>query len=130
MRLQCAALLRNSRNLGLLREDPRISISELARRIGMSAPAVRERVLRLEEAGNIRGYTLELDPVALGYPLCAVRPARHGFVGQLRIRHRHLRWLRALHRDVPGEGYRESPGAVLLCHGRGAGKRHSRVVRA
>lgn len=81
MRLQCAELLRDSRNLDLLRllrEDPRISISELARRIGMSAPAVRERVLRLEEAGIIRGYTLELDPVALGYPLCAfvrVRPA-------------------------------------------------------
>jgi Lrp/AsnC family leucine-responsive transcriptional regulator len=44
----------------------------------MSAPAVRERVLRMEEAGIIRGYTVELDPVALGYPLCAfirVRPA-------------------------------------------------------
>ena len=81
MRLQYAGLLRDSRNLDLLRllrEDPRISISELARRIGMSAPAVRERVLRLEEAGIIRGYTVELDPVALGYPLCAfvrVRPA-------------------------------------------------------
>jgi len=81
MRLQCAELLRDSRNLDLLRllrEDPRISISELARRIHMSAPAVRERVLRLEEAGIIRGYTGELDPVALGYPLCAfvrVRPA-------------------------------------------------------
>ena len=81
MRLQCAELLRDARNLELLRllrQDPRISISELARRIGMSSPAVRERVLRLEEAGIIRGYTLELDPVALGYPLCAfvrVRPA-------------------------------------------------------
>ena len=74
MRLQCAELLRDSRNLDLLRllrEDPRISISELARRIGMSAPAVRERVLRLEEAGIIRGYTVELDPAALGYPLSA-----------------------------------------------------------
>jgi Lrp/AsnC family leucine-responsive transcriptional regulator len=81
MRLQCAELLRDARNLELLRllrQDPRISISELARRIGMSSPAVRERVLRLEEAGIIRGYRLELDPVALGYPLCAfvrVRPA-------------------------------------------------------
>src|SRR5689334_16889622 len=81
MRLQCAELLRDPRNLDLLRllrDDPRSSTSELARRIGMSAPAVRERVLRLEEAGIIRGYTLQLDPVALGYPLCAivrVRPA-------------------------------------------------------
>lgn len=64
--------------LGLLRDDPRCGISELARRIGMSAPAVRERVLRLEEAGIIRGYRLELDPAALGYPVSAyvrVRPA-------------------------------------------------------
>jgi Lrp/AsnC family leucine-responsive transcriptional regulator len=81
MRLQCAELLRDARNLDLLRllrDDPRISTSELARRVGMSAPAVRERVLRLEEAGIIRGYALELDPAALGYPLCAyirVRPA-------------------------------------------------------
>lgn len=58
--------------------DPRISTSELARRVGMSAPAVRERVLRLEEAGVIAGYKLELDATALGYPVCVyvrVRPA-------------------------------------------------------
>lgn len=64
--------------LSLLGDNPRLGISELARRIGMSAPAVRERVLRLEEAGVIRGYRLELDPAALGYPVCAyvrVRPA-------------------------------------------------------
>jgi Lrp/AsnC family leucine-responsive transcriptional regulator len=43
----------------------------------MSAPAVRERVLRLEEAGVIQGYRLEVDPRALGYPIAAfvrVRP--------------------------------------------------------
>lgn len=52
--------------------------SEMARQVGMSAPAVRERVLRLEEAGIIRGCTLHMDPAALGYPVCAfvrVRPA-------------------------------------------------------
>jgi Lrp/AsnC family leucine-responsive transcriptional regulator len=78
--LQYSNLLRDERNvelLSLLREDPRLSTSELARRVGMSAPAVRERVLRLTEAGIIRGYALELDPAALGYPICAyvrVRP--------------------------------------------------------
>ena len=44
---------------------------------GMSAPAVRERVLRLEESGVIRGYRLDLDAAALGYPITAyvrVRP--------------------------------------------------------
>lgn len=79
--LQLLEPLRDRRNvelLGLLQADPRLGIAELARRVGMSAPAVRERVQRLEEAGIIRGYRLELDPVALGYPVSAyvrVRPA-------------------------------------------------------
>lgn len=43
----------------------------------MSAPATRERIQRLEEAGVIRGYRLEIDPAAVGYPITAfvrVRP--------------------------------------------------------
>lgn len=43
----------------------------------MSAPAVTERIRRLEEAGVIRGYRLDLDPAALGLPITAyirVRP--------------------------------------------------------
>lgn len=81
MRLQVTELLRDRRNvelLRLLRDNPRLGTSELARCVGMSAPAVRERVLRLEEAGVIVGYRLELDPAALGYAVCAyvrVRPA-------------------------------------------------------
>ena len=81
MRFQSRDLLRDARNLellALLRDDPRLGMSELARRVGLSAPAVRERVLRLEEAGVIRGYRLALDPAALGYRVCAyvrVRPA-------------------------------------------------------
>lgn len=81
MRLQVSDLLRDGRNvevLRLLQDDPRMGTSELARRVGMSAPAVRERVLRLEEAGVIAGHRLVLDPAALGYPICAfvrVRPA-------------------------------------------------------
>jgi Lrp/AsnC family transcriptional regulator, leucine-responsive regulatory protein len=64
--------------LRLLRDDPRRPISELARRVGMSGPAVRERVQRLEEAGVIRGYRLDIDPQAIGLPIAAiirVRPA-------------------------------------------------------
>jgi Lrp/AsnC family transcriptional regulator, leucine-responsive regulatory protein len=55
-----------------------VPLSALARRVGLSAPAVRERLQRLEEAGIIRGYRLEVDPAALGYPILAivrVRPA-------------------------------------------------------
>ena len=62
-------------NLELLRAlqaEPRLPVSELARRVGMSAPAVRERLQRLEETGVIAGYRLELDPKALGLPVMAI----------------------------------------------------------
>jgi Lrp/AsnC family leucine-responsive transcriptional regulator len=67
----------NRRLLALLTEDPRLSMSELARRVGMSAPAVRERVARLEQTGVIRGYRLDIDPAAAGLPVAAwvrIRP--------------------------------------------------------
>jgi Lrp/AsnC family leucine-responsive transcriptional regulator len=79
--LHRSELLRDPRNvelLALLGDNPRLGISELARRIGMSAPAARERLQRLVDAEIIRGYRLELDPAALGYPVSAfvrVRPA-------------------------------------------------------
>ena len=62
-------------NLRVLRElqsDGRIGMAELGRRIGMSAPAVAERVQRLERAGVIAGYRAEIDPSALGFPVSAV----------------------------------------------------------
>jgi Lrp/AsnC family transcriptional regulator, leucine-responsive regulatory protein len=64
--------------LAELDANPRISMSALGRRVGMSAPAVTERVQRLERAGVIRGYRLDVDPAALGLPVTAftrVRPA-------------------------------------------------------
>jgi Lrp/AsnC family transcriptional regulator, leucine-responsive regulatory protein len=67
----------NARILRALAEDPRLSMSALARRIGMSAPAVTERVQRLEQTGVIRGYRLDVDPAAVGLPIAAwvrVRP--------------------------------------------------------
>jgi Lrp/AsnC family transcriptional regulator, leucine-responsive regulatory protein len=67
----------NRRLLQELTADPRASAAELARRVGMSAPAVRERIARLEETGVIRGYRLDIDPAAVGLPLAAwvrVRP--------------------------------------------------------
>jgi Lrp/AsnC family transcriptional regulator, leucine-responsive regulatory protein len=62
-------------NLRLLQEleaDGRVGMAELGRRVGMSAPAVTERVQRLERAGVITGYRAEIDPVALGFPVSAV----------------------------------------------------------
>jgi Lrp/AsnC family leucine-responsive transcriptional regulator len=63
--------------LALLAADARTSTSELARRVGMSAPAVRERVARLEREGVIRGYHADISPAGLGLPVSAwvrVRP--------------------------------------------------------
>src|SRR5215472_12061109 len=60
-----------------LRDAPRLPMAELARRVGMSAPAVTERVQRLERAGVIAGYRLDIDPAAVGLPVTAfarIRP--------------------------------------------------------
>ena len=68
----------NRRLLGELQEDARLSLAELGRRVGLSAPAVAERLARLEDEGVISGYTARIDPRALGYSLSAViriRPA-------------------------------------------------------
>ncbi len=72
----------NRRLLAELHADPRITMSALGRRVGMSAPAVTERVQRMERTGVITGYRMQVDPAALGLPVTAfarVRPA----VGQL-----------------------------------------------
>jgi len=61
-----------------LQASARLTLAELGRRVGLSAPAVSERVLRLEETGVITGYHAEVDPKALGFPvtiMVRVRPA-------------------------------------------------------
>ncbi|NJN32757.1 MAG: Lrp/AsnC family transcriptional regulator [Synechococcales cyanobacterium RM1_1_8] len=58
--------------LEALQADARLSFAELGRRTNLSAPAVAERVRRLEEAGWIVGYRAELNPIALGYSLTAL----------------------------------------------------------
>lgn len=68
--------------LRLLADDPRAGASALARRLGVSAPTVRERIRRLEEAGVIRGYRLDVDPAAVGRPVTAWVRLRPG-PGQL-----------------------------------------------
>lgn len=56
------------RLLFLLADDPRASQRQLAREVGMSPPAVGERIARLERQQVIRGYTTIVDWSALGYP--------------------------------------------------------------
>jgi Lrp/AsnC family leucine-responsive transcriptional regulator len=64
--------------LSELQSDARLSMAELGRRVGLSAPAVTERVVRLERGGVITGYHAMVNPKAIGYPIAAVvrvRPA-------------------------------------------------------
>ena len=66
------------RLLAELQLDGRLSLAELGRRVGLSSPAVAERLQRLEREGVITGYRVQLDPRALGFALSAVvrvRPA-------------------------------------------------------
>lgn len=57
--------------LQALQEDARLSYSELGRRVGLSSPAVVERVRRLEDAGIIAGYRAEVNLEKLGLPIIA-----------------------------------------------------------
>src|SRR5215207_8997061 len=68
----------NLRLLAELQTDARLSQAELGRRVGLSAPAVAERLSRLEREGTISAYHADVDPRALGYTLGAIvrmRPA-------------------------------------------------------
>lgn len=57
--------------LEVLQANGRISQHDLARAVGLSAPAVAERVRKLEERGIIRGYHAVVDPRALGKDITA-----------------------------------------------------------
>lgn len=54
-----------------LQEDARVSYAELGRRVGLTTPAVIERVRKLEDSGVIRGYRADIDTVKVGLPITA-----------------------------------------------------------
>lgn len=60
------------RILQALQENARLSFSELGLRVGLSSPAVAERVRKLEDAGIIKGYHAEVDTAKVGYPITAI----------------------------------------------------------
>lgn len=77
--------------LALLMEDGRASWADLAERVGLSAPAVAERVHRLESRGVIRGYAALVSGAAVGAHLTALvavslsgPDAREGFLRVVR----------------------------------------------
>ena len=55
-----------------LQQDARLTYAELGRRVGLSPPAVSERLARLEADGVITGYHAAVDPARLGRPVQAV----------------------------------------------------------
>ncbi|MDJ0925662.1 MAG: Lrp/AsnC family transcriptional regulator [Acidimicrobiia bacterium] len=55
--------------LRLLQADGRVSNAAIARRVGLSAPAIHARMRRLEEAGVIRQYATLLDRETIGYDM-------------------------------------------------------------
>jgi len=57
--------------LNEMQQDARISFTELGRRVGLSTPAVTERVRKMEEAGIILGYRAQVDPIKVGLPILA-----------------------------------------------------------
>lgn len=62
--------------LAILQQEARISFAELGRRVGLSSPAVADRVTRMEREGTIVGYRAEVDPRALGLDLTVVLRVR------------------------------------------------------
>ncbi|HET9517472.1 MAG TPA: Lrp/AsnC family transcriptional regulator [Actinoplanes sp.] len=62
----------DQRLVDLLRANARLSYAELARQVGLSAPAVHERVGKLEACGVIRAYRAEVAPEAVGLGVTAL----------------------------------------------------------
>jgi Lrp/AsnC family leucine-responsive transcriptional regulator len=89
----------NLRLLAELQQDARLSLAELGRRVGLSSPAVADRLKRLEDEGVITGYRADVDPRALGYTL--------GVIIRIRPAPRQLADVAQLARDTP---------EVVECH--------------
>jgi Lrp/AsnC family transcriptional regulator, leucine-responsive regulatory protein len=74
MALELAKLLDETSWLLLqeLQQNARLSYSELGQRVGLSAPAVAERMRKIEEAGIITGYHAEVNLARIGLPVMAI----------------------------------------------------------
>jgi Lrp/AsnC family transcriptional regulator, leucine-responsive regulatory protein len=70
--------LTSRRILQILGTDGRTSYQAIADEVGLSRPAVMERVKRLEESGYITGYVARLDRTRLGFPITAFVAVRYG----------------------------------------------------
>lgn len=66
-----------------LQKNARLSSAEIGRQIGMSSPAVSERIKKMEDAGIIHGYHTVVSPFEAGYQLKAIITLR-AFMGKLK----------------------------------------------
>jgi Lrp/AsnC family leucine-responsive transcriptional regulator len=79
--------------LRALQDDARISFAQLGRKVGLSAPAVADRVRKMEESGIIVGYQARVNSAKVGSPITA-------FI-RLRIARDNFQRVIALARDIP-----------------------------
>ena len=73
----------NWKILECLQENARMSNAEIGRRVGVSSPAVSERIKKMEDAEIIEGYTTFVSPFKAGYQLKAIITLR-AFMGMLK----------------------------------------------
>jgi len=73
----------NNRILQCLQEDARQSNTAIAKQVGVSSPAVGERIRKMEDAGILQGYKAIVNPEAMGYQLKAIITIR-AFMGKLK----------------------------------------------
>lgn len=102
-----------------LQQDARISYAELGRRVGLTLPAVAERVRKLEEAGIIVGYWTELNLEKVGLPITAfIRVATPNEIlgGQLMATVRGLPEVLECHRMTGGDSYLLKVGVSSVQH--------------
>jgi Lrp/AsnC family transcriptional regulator, leucine-responsive regulatory protein len=57
--------------IAALSENGRMTVRELAAQIGLSSPSVTDRILKLQDAGAIRNYTISVDPKVFGLGIAA-----------------------------------------------------------
>ncbi|MBW1295625.1 AsnC family transcriptional regulator [Aquimarina litoralis] len=73
----------NWKILQLLQENARLSNAEIGRNVGLSSPAVAERIKKMEDVGVIEGYTTKVSYAKTGYQLKAIITIR-AFMGRLK----------------------------------------------
>ncbi len=61
----------DARLIAALRENPRVGLLEISRRLGVARGTVQARLAKLESRGVITGYGPEVDPAAMGYGIQA-----------------------------------------------------------